>query len=134
MTDEAIHTTLAFFLERLPDRCHVVLIARHTPPLALARLRAHGEPTELRADALAFSLAEAETFLAQTLPVPLEKEAVARLWERTEGWAVGLRLAALALRTGSTPAAINQVLNTFSGSQPAVVGVSGRGRVASATV
>ncbi len=121
MTDEAIHSTLAFFLERLPDRCHVVLIARHTPPLALARLRAHGDLTELRADALAFSLAETETFLAQTLPIPLEKEAVIRLWERTEGWAVGLRLAALALRTGSTPAAINQVLNTFNGSQPAVV-------------
>jgi LuxR family maltose regulon positive regulatory protein len=121
MTDEAIHTTLAFFLERLPDLCHVVLIARHTPPLSLARLRAHGDLTELHADALRFTFAESEQFLAQTLPVPLEKEAITRLWERTEGWAVGLRLAALALRNGSTPAAMNHVLNTFNGSQPAVV-------------
>lgn len=120
ITDESIHATLAPFLERLPDSCHVVLIARHAPPLALARLRAHGDLTELHADALRFSLAETDRFLAQTLPFSLEKEAVTRLWERTEGWAVGLRLATLALRN-ATPTAITHVLETFSGTQPAVV-------------
>lgn len=121
ITAAPIHTLLTPFLERLPEPCHVVLIARHTPPISLARLRAHGDLSELHADALRFTRSESGQFLAQTLSIPLAEETVTRLWERTEGWAVGLRLAALALQKGTTPAAMNHLLATFSGSQPEVV-------------
>lgn len=121
VTDETIHSTLTFLLEQLPDPCHVVVIARHAPPLSLARLRAHGDLTDLHADLLRFSLPETEQFLAQTMSVPIEQEIVRRLWERTEGWAVGLRLATLAWQSSTNPAAMTDWLEQFSGSQTEVV-------------
>jgi LuxR family maltose regulon positive regulatory protein len=119
ITDEAIHRSLTFFLEQLPDPCRMVVIARHAPPLSLARLRAHGSLTELHADTLRFTLAETEQFLAQTVPFPIDHDVIQRLWERTEGWAVGLRLATLALQNGTKP--IHHVLDTFNGSQPEIM-------------
>src|SRR5262249_45031126 len=52
---------------------------------------------ELRADDLRFDLAETRAFVAQSAPGPVAAELPARLLERTEGWAAGLRLAVLAL-------------------------------------
>ncbi len=118
ITDKAIHHALTFFLEQLPDPCRMVLITRHTSPLSLARLRAHGSLTELHADTLRFSPAETEQFLTQTVPFPIDPDAIQRLWERTEGWAVGLRLATLALQGGTIP--MRHVPDTLDGSQPEI--------------
>jgi hypothetical protein len=72
-----------------------VLATRHDLRLGLHRLRLEGELAEIRAGDLRFSLAEAaELFAAAGLELP--GSAVAVLHERTEGWAAGLRLAALA--------------------------------------
>ena len=68
------------------------------PPLPLARLRAGGRLAELRADDLRFTTAEAAALLRETIGADLPDPAVAALAARTEGWAAGLRLAALSLR------------------------------------
>ncbi|MCA2211485.1 LuxR C-terminal-related transcriptional regulator [Jidongwangia harbinensis] len=70
-----------------------VLISRSEPALPLHRLRAAGELTEIRAGELAFDAAEAATLLAGQ-GVSLPPDEVAVLVQRTEGWAVGLQLAA----------------------------------------
>src|SRR5262249_36645943 len=54
------------------------------------------ELTEIRADDLRFSLAEARALFAAA-GVELAEPTLAMLYQRTEGWAAGLRLAALAL-------------------------------------
>ena len=59
---------------------------------------------ELREADLAFTLGEAAALLAAA-GTELEPESLRRLWERTEGWAAGLRLAALTLRDHPDPAA-----------------------------
>jgi LuxR family maltose regulon positive regulatory protein len=93
-----IHQALSFLLDRLPPRMHLVIATRSDPPLPLARLRARGELTELRAADLRFTPDEAAAFLNQVMALDLSPEDVAALEQRTEGWIAGLRLAALSVQ------------------------------------
>lgn len=79
---------------------HLVLTGRSDPPVPLGRLRASGALTELRAADLRFDVAEAAAFLTGTMTLDLAPDQVATLTDQTEGWAAGLRLAALSLKTG----------------------------------
>ena len=94
---QQVHESLAFLLEHRPAGIRVVLASRSDPPLALARLRARRQLTEVRVADLRFTLAEAATLLQQDTAA-LPEASVAALTARTEGWAAGLQLAALSLR------------------------------------
>jgi LuxR family transcriptional regulator, maltose regulon positive regulatory protein len=96
--ETAIHDSLAFLLSHLPPQLHLAIASRADPPLPLARLRAGNQLTELRAGDLRFTLKEAAAFLQEVWKLDLSPEAVAALETRTEGWAVGLQLAALSLQ------------------------------------
>src|SRR5207247_57882 len=93
-----IDQALAFFLERLPPQLHLVIATREDPQLPLARLRARGQLTELRAADLRFTPSEAAGFLNQGMGLNLSAEDIAALETRTEGWIAGLQLAALSLQ------------------------------------
>lgn len=110
---QAVHATLALLLERRPPGLRVVLTSRADPPLPLARLRARGQLAELRAADLRFSVEEAAALLQEAVDVPLPEGSVAALAHRTEGWAAGLRLAALAV--GGRPD-VADFVTSFSGS------------------
>jgi LuxR family transcriptional regulator, maltose regulon positive regulatory protein len=107
---------LASLVRDRPPGLHLVLSGRTDPPLPLARMRLAGELCEIRADRLRFSLAEAETMLAAA-DVPARPDQVRLLVEETEGWAAGLRLAALSLREAEDP---DKFLAGFVGSGRAV--------------
>jgi len=77
---------------------HLVIATREDPPLPLARLRARGQLTELRAADLRFTPAEAAEYLNQAMGLKLAAAEVAALEVRTEGWIAGLHLAALSLQ------------------------------------
>jgi LuxR family maltose regulon positive regulatory protein len=94
---EAIHTALAYLLDYLPPTMHLILAGRTDPPLPLARWRARRQLLELRTLDLRFSVDETEALLKQVIPLNLSRPAVTALQERTEGWAAGLQLAALAI-------------------------------------
>ena len=98
ITDAICHQTLGLFLDHLPAEVHVVLSTRLDPPLPLARMRARGELAELRVGELQFTGEEAAELLNGSMGLALAAEDVARLAERTEGWAAGLVLAGLSLR------------------------------------
>src|SRR5205823_4241179 len=93
-----VDEALAFLLEHLPPRLHLVIGTREDPPLPLARLRARGQLTELRAADLRFAPAEAAEFLTRAMGLDLAADDVAALETRTEGWIAGLQLAALSLQ------------------------------------
>jgi LuxR family transcriptional regulator, maltose regulon positive regulatory protein len=107
-----IHEGMAFLLDHLPPQLHVVLTSRSDPPLHLARLRARSQLAELRTADLRFTPQEAAILLRQVWGLDLSPEAIAALEDRTEGWAVGLQLAALSLRERPDPAAF---LEAFTG-------------------
>src|SRR4051812_22570621 len=83
-------------LTRVPPKVLVVLSTRVDPGLGLHRLRLTGNLLEVRGDDLRFSLEETGRLL-QAAGVEIGDAAVTRLYERTEGWAAGLRLAAISL-------------------------------------
>jgi LuxR family maltose regulon positive regulatory protein len=93
-----IDQALTFLLEHLPSPLHLVITTREDPNLPLARLRARGQLTELRAVDLRFTPAEAANFLNQVMNLNLSEENVAALEARTEGWIAGLQLAAISMR------------------------------------
>jgi len=95
---EQIHKDLGYLLDHQPSNLHLTLIARVDPPLSLARLRAHRQLIEIRAVDLQFSADEAATLFDDVMNLHLKPEQVAALHLRTEGWIVGLQLAALSLR------------------------------------
>ena len=98
VTAAAIHEGVAFLLDHLPRQLHLGLAARADPPLPLARLRARGQLTELRADDLRFTAEEVAAFLNGVMGLKLQPEDIAALEARTEGWISGLHLAALSLQ------------------------------------
>ena len=89
---------LAFLLEHLPPRMHLVIATREDPRLPLARLRARGQLTELRAADLRFTPAEATEFLERAAGLDLSADDVEALETRTEGWIAGLQMAAISLQ------------------------------------
>ena len=95
---EPVDAALAFLLEHLPPRMHLVIATREDPQLPLARLRARGQLTELRAADLRFAPSEAAEFLNRVMDLNLSEEDIASLETRTEGWIAGLQLAAISMR------------------------------------
>src|SRR5206468_5486357 len=93
-----VDQALTFLLEHLPPRMHLVIATREDPQLPLARLRARGHLTELRAADLRFTASEAAEFLNQVMGLNLSAEDIAALEDRTEGWIAGLQLAALSMQ------------------------------------
>jgi LuxR family maltose regulon positive regulatory protein len=107
-----VHASLQFLLAHRPPNLRLVVATRADPPLPLARLRAAGQLTELRAADLRFTADEAAELVHEADDISLPEPAVSALVDRTEGWAVGLRLALLALR-GRPDAA--EFVSTFTG-------------------
>ena len=97
LSSGAARDSVAWFVEHAPSTFQLVLSTRSEPALPLARLRAHGELVELRAEELRFSSAEADALLNDRLELGLAREDVDDLVERTEGWPAGLYLAGLSL-------------------------------------
>jgi LuxR family maltose regulon positive regulatory protein len=103
ISDQRIHDGLAQLLDHLPSQVTIVIITRADPPFPLARWRARGRLTEVRAADLRFTQAEAAAFLQRLAGQVLRPDDIATLQDRTEGWAAGLQLAALALQGHDQP-------------------------------
>jgi LuxR family maltose regulon positive regulatory protein len=112
----AMRATLAA-LVRAPSGPRLVFSSRIDPGLALQRLRLGGALTEIRGPDLAFTPDEARAVLAKDA-IALSPPMLQRLWARTEGWAAGLRLAALSLAGHADPDAF---VEDFAGDDRAVV-------------
>jgi LuxR family maltose regulon positive regulatory protein len=93
-----VHDGISYLLEHQPANLHLVIATRADPPLPVFRLRARGHLTELRTDDLRFTPGEAAAFLNTVMGLDLRPADVGALEARTEGWIVGLQLAALSLQ------------------------------------
>ena len=110
-----VDDALAFLVDHLPPQMHLVIATREDPRLPLARLRARGQLTELRAADLRFTPAEAAGFLNQVMGLNLSEADIAALETRTEGWIAGLQLAALSMR-GHASRDVTSFIKSFTGS------------------
>jgi LuxR family maltose regulon positive regulatory protein len=113
LDSKPVDLALTFLIEHLPPQMHLVITTREDPPFPLARLRARGQLTELRAADLRFTPAEATDFLNQVMGLNLSAEDIVALETRTEGWIAGLQLAALSMQGRSDAASF---IKSFTGS------------------
>ncbi len=100
-----VHAMMTRLVQHLPPHVHLILVTRADPPLPLERLRGRQQLTELRSTDLSFTLDEAGQLLRQMIGPAATAETTAALVEGTEGWAVGLQLAAISVRDRSDPVA-----------------------------
>lgn len=110
-----LHEFLDALLDRFTPRWTLAIATREPPPLALARLRALGEMTDIGPEQLRFDAAETAALLAGA---GLADDEAARLHTRTQGWPVGLRLALNAPRgAAARSGAIDQHVFDFLASE-----------------
>jgi LuxR family maltose regulon positive regulatory protein len=113
----AIHEAITFLLDHLPDSARLLIITRAESLLPVSRLRARGQLVEIREADLRFTTTESALLLNDAFGLGLNPAEIQLLVERTEGWAAGLQLAAMALK--SLPDMVHQTgefVRNFSGS------------------
>jgi LuxR family maltose regulon positive regulatory protein len=111
LTEPGILEGLGYLLRNAKSGLHLIVASRADPLLPLHRYRLAGQLAEIRADDLAFSVQESSLLLAHhgvTLPPPM----LERITGRTEGWAAGMRLAALTLQGRPDPEQFVKELQT----------------------
>ncbi len=98
ISNPQIHKDLAYLIDNQPTTLHIVLLTRADPPLPIPRLRGRGLLTEIRAADLRFTIEETEIFLNERMRLGLSDDDITVLDHRTEGWIIGLQLAAISMQ------------------------------------
>jgi LuxR family transcriptional regulator, maltose regulon positive regulatory protein len=116
IASEQVIAQLERMVASLPPTVHAILASRRDPRLRLHRLRLAGEVAEIRARELRFSEDETRE-LMHSAGVVLSDEGADAICRRTEGWAAGVRLAAISLAAHPDP---DRFVHEFSGGDRAV--------------
>ncbi|MRS04185.1 hypothetical protein EG832_13350, partial [bacterium] len=109
---EPVREAMTFMLEHQPENLHLVIDTRADPFLPLIKLRARNQLVELREKDLRFTPEEVKLFILQAKNVTLSERDIDILSAKTEGWGVGLQMAALAIQEREDA---SQFIQTFSG-------------------
>jgi LuxR family maltose regulon positive regulatory protein len=118
ISNHEIDSSLAFLIDRIPEKLRLIVSTREEPPLPLARWRSLERVVEIGLDDLRFSYEEAAVFFRQTMGLNIDSRSARLLEDRTEGWIAGLQMAALSLRVrghDETLAETAKAAETFSG-------------------
>lgn len=95
----AVRNLIDYLLIHLPDNSHLVISSRRSTRLScLPRLRLIGQAHEVSESDLRFTPSEVEALFTQVYDLYLSSEVVGAITEQTEGWIIGLRLAAQSLK------------------------------------
>jgi LuxR family transcriptional regulator, maltose regulon positive regulatory protein len=99
LNDARVVGGIEFLVRHAPPQLRLVLSTRADPALPLHRLLVSGRLTEVRAADLAFTVPEVAELLAEyDFRSRLSDDDLVMLHVRTEGWAAGLRLAAVSMQ------------------------------------
>ncbi len=110
---DAIHAAMAFLIDHCPSGIHLAIATRADPPFPLPHFRGRSTLVEIGADDLRFTSREADDLL-KLQDVVLNATDLGALNGRAEGWAVGLKMAALAMRGRQDG---GEFVASFTGSQ-----------------
>ena len=114
ITEQQVHTTLAYLIEHLPPQLRIIVATRADPPLPFPLLRARGLALEVRTDQLRCTPEETRAFLDEVMHIHLPDQTIQKITTRTEGWLVGLQLLGLSLPDRADP---EKLLKEISGNQ-----------------
>ncbi|MCR8657439.1 BTAD domain-containing putative transcriptional regulator [Paenibacillus endoradicis] len=113
-TMPAIQKSMSYLLEHLPNHIHLYIASRNDLPFPTARLFMKGEMRKVTIEQLRFRLEEANDFFRETTELQLSAEQLHMLYNQTEGWICGLRLAAISLKRSEN---MTESIREFSGHQ-----------------
>ena len=108
ITEEQVHTTLAYLVEHLPSQLRIIIATRADPPLPLPMQRARQHMLEVRTDQLRCTAEEVKAFFGEVMGIQMPEETIQEVTTRTEGWLVGLQLLGLSLPEQANPATLLQ--------------------------
>jgi LuxR family transcriptional regulator, maltose regulon positive regulatory protein len=114
-----VHDLLNHLVRHWPEKLHLVLLSRISPPIPIDRLRAKGMIRDIRTRDLRFTADEMAEYLHRSQAALLSQEDMQLLEERFEGWPAGLRLAALSMRSKGSQ---ESVLMALSQDSPNIAG------------
>ena len=112
VSDPEVQQAIAFLIENQPPQLQLMLASRTMPSFSLARMRAQRKLLEYGAADLRFTLEETGQFCNEIMNFGLPEEQLKTLAARTEGWIVGLQLAAVSLHNNPDKTAF---INNFAG-------------------
>lgn len=112
ITNQNLHKLVEFLVQHQPPALKLIVATRADPPLPLAKLRASGDMTELRAEDLRLKPESIEAYLKDVQALNLSTDDAEKLLHRTEGWMAGLQLVSLALRNVTQP---HEFIDQFTG-------------------
>lgn len=95
--NSSILNGLSYLLERIPPHVHFYIASRNQPLLPISRLRVEGNLVELVADDLRFDIEETKAYFNQCTELTFNNIELLDIFQRTEGWAAGMRMAALSI-------------------------------------
>lgn len=106
ITDSEVSVLMTRLVQFMPTNVQIVLTTRTDPELPLSRLRGLGQIAEFRTNDLQFTNDETRHLLSNLSGETIDEQVAAQLGDRMEGWAIGLRFAALARHQGETMASL----------------------------
>ncbi|SHN33953.1 LuxR C-terminal-related transcriptional regulator [Gracilibacillus kekensis] len=109
---KAVHDAVSFLINNQPSQMHLIILTRKDPPLPIAGLRAKDDVTEVRGNDLRFTVNEATFLFNHIMKFSLSRDEVDFLESLTEGWVVGLHLAAISMQGRSNK---TQFISSFTG-------------------
>jgi LuxR family maltose regulon positive regulatory protein len=112
IVNQEIHQLTRLLIQYLPAQLHLVILTRQDPTIDIFSMRVKSQVNEIRLAELRFSEVEAEQYLRSKLGENVSQQLTHEIYERTEGWAAGLRLAVLALRSHDDQ---QRFIETFQG-------------------
>ncbi len=96
---EEVHAAMAYLAKHLPPHITLVLTTRSDPPASIMSLRLQGLVADMQTELLSFNVKEAQSFFQRLGGYQLDDQDVQQLLEHVEGWAVGLQLIVLGLKS-----------------------------------
>jgi LuxR family maltose regulon positive regulatory protein len=110
--DRTIHESVEYLIAHQPANLHIVLASRTTPPIHLTRIRAQDQVLEISASDLAFNLQEIKSYFFDVMALDMVPTQVKSILDNTEGWIIGIQLAALSYQNRSAERSPNHGVNS----------------------
>jgi LuxR family maltose regulon positive regulatory protein len=122
ITERSAIDSIAMLIEGTGAAFRMILTSRQAPALLMGRLRAYGDLAELGAEDLRFGKDELVEFFSRNGPLDLSPEEISVIEQRTEGWAVGLKLTSMVLGESASRA---EMLSSLTGDRRQLVSFFG---------
>jgi LuxR family maltose regulon positive regulatory protein len=110
-----IHEAIEYLVKHQPPGLVVIIITRVDPPFSLTLMRSRAQITEVRGEDLRFTTTETAKYLKDKMELDLSAAALAILDQRTEGWIVGLQMAAISMQGHKQSGDLTTFIESFGG-------------------